>query len=378
MKQVVEPAMVAHLWVHQMQDYARNSGGNFYFHYGNIYSYGPHFRCGSVVRNQEGQTAYLVTGQKSSVTTTQHMNYVRNAIPACRTVFTTERLVEIHNDNLTDNSYLQAIYYIADRVERIGELAYKQKQARRCDYIGDIEDELCNIARWIKFWRLNSRQRSESGEWLSPVISKMLSHKWTDRDRCWRTRQYDQYGHVSYTDKIHYQGLLQLIVELGLLEQSGAESRRETLCELCASWTNDAEVAARSIVLKRLMANAEQKRNNAMLKAFKKKVIKWRRGEIHSLTVPNSYRSNAVLRVRDNQVETSLGITVDATEAARVWKIMCRYHNRKAPFRHDVIRDASDHPWTINSFENDVMKAGCHRLHFDDMAYAAQQLGLAV
>ena len=28
--------------------------------------------------------------------------------------------------------------------------------------------------------------------------------------------------------------------------------------------------------------------------------------------------------------------------------------------------------------ENDIMQAGCHRLHFDDMAYAARELGLAV
>ena len=57
---------------------------------------------------------------------------------------------------------------------------------------------------------------------------------------------------------------------------------------------------------------------------------------------------------------------------------MRRYHERKAAFRHAVIRDASDHPGTINSFENDIMRAGCHRPHFDDMAYASRKLGLAV
>ena len=31
--------MVAHLWAHQMQDHARNSGSNFYFHDEHIYSY---------------------------------------------------------------------------------------------------------------------------------------------------------------------------------------------------------------------------------------------------------------------------------------------------------------------------------------------------
>lgn len=378
MNPIVDNAMVAHLWAHQMQDYARNSGGNFYFHDEHIYSYGSHFRCGSVVRNQNGETAYLVTDRTYSVTTSQHMNLVRNAIPAYRTVFTTDRLVETRNGKLTERSYLQAVYYIVDRVERIDELAYKQKRARRCDYIGQIEDELGNISRWIGFWGLDARQRSDNGERLASVIPLMLSHRWADRDCCWRTCQYDQYTNPYHTDKFQYQALLQLIVDMELLEQSSTVRSREALSKLCARWTNDADVAARSVVLERLMRAAEMKRNKAQLQAFEEKVAKWRCGEIHSLSVPDCYRSNAVLRVRDQKVETSLGITVEATEAERVWKLMRRYHERKAEFRHDVIRDASDHPWTINSFENDVMKAGCHKLHFDDMAYAATELGLAV
>lgn len=370
--------MVAHLWAHQMQDYARNSRGNFYFHDEHIYSYGYHFRCSSVIRSQSGETAYLVTDSYYSPSTARHMAHVRNAIPAYRTVFTTDRLVETRNDKLTEHSYRQAIYYIVDRVERIDELAYKQKRARRCDYIGDIENELREISHWIEFWGLGARQRSDNGERLAPVISLMLSHSWVDRDRCWRTCQYDQYATPHHTDKFQYQALLQLIVDMGLLEQSSTVRNREALSKLCARWTNDADVAARSVVLERLMRAAEMKRNKAQLQAFEEKVAKWRCGEIHSLSVPDCYRSNAVLRVRDQKVETSLGITVEASEAERVWKLMRCYHERKAAFRHDVIRDASDHPWTINSFENDVMRAGCHRLHFDDMAYAATELGLAV
>ena len=153
--------MVAHLWAHQMQDHARNSGSNFYFHDEHIYSYGSHFRCGSVVRNREGQTAYLITDRTYSSTTGRHMAHVRNAIPAHRMVFTTDRLGETRNDKLTEYFYRQAIYYIVDRVERIDELAYKQKRARRCDYISDIEDELCGLRFRISsrsFYQINSVQ----------------------------------------------------------------------------------------------------------------------------------------------------------------------------------------------------------------------------
>lgn len=372
MNPITDNAMVAHLWAHQMQDHASNPHGNFYFHAEHIYSYGSHFRCGSVVRNRNGETAYLVTDQRYSVTTAKHMNHVRDAIPAHRTVFTTDRLVETRNDKLTERFYRQALYYIVDRVKRIDELACKQKRARRCDYIGEIENQLRDISRWIEFWGLDTRQRSVGGKWLPSVIPAMLSHRWTDREAYWLKCN----GESQSNGKLKYQELLQLIVDMGLLEQSSTARNRDVLCELCARWTDDADVAARSVVLKRLMHNAEMKRNKARLQAFEEKVAKWRCGEIHSLSVPDCYRSNAVLRVRDQKVETSLGITVEAAEAERVWKLIRRYHERKAAFRHDVIRDASDHPWTINSFENDVMRAGCHRLHFDDMAYAAQELGL--
>ena len=35
--------MVAHLWAHKSQDFARNPCHNFYFHGDTIYSYGSHF-----------------------------------------------------------------------------------------------------------------------------------------------------------------------------------------------------------------------------------------------------------------------------------------------------------------------------------------------
>lgn len=371
-------AMVAHLWAHQKQDYASNSGGNFYFQNESIYSYGSYFRCASIVRNRQGETAYLVTDRTYSNTTANHMNHVRNAIPFSRTVFTTGRKVELRKGKLTEQSYMQAIYYIIDRVKHIDELAFKQKRARKCDYIGNIQDEIRNIVRWIEFWGLGKRQKSDRGLWLFPAISKMLSHWWANGAKYWHSYEYNRYQERHYTDRLQLKDLLQLIVDMKLLGPSDTIPSRDALCELCARWTNDADVAARSVVLSRLMNTAQKKRDKAELKAFKEKVAKWRKGEIHRLVVPGCYRSNAVLRVRDSKVETSLGITIEAVEAKRVWKIMRCYHNRKAEFRHDVIRDASDHPWTINSFENDVMKAGCHKLHFYDMAYAAQQLGMAV
>ena len=82
----VHPAdMVAHLWAHKSQDFARNPGHNFYFHGDTIYSYGSHFPVARHVENKRGR-AVLFTTRSYSSTTAGHKCMVEGA---CRhlTVF---------------------------------------------------------------------------------------------------------------------------------------------------------------------------------------------------------------------------------------------------------------------------------------------------
>jgi hypothetical protein len=64
--------MVAHLWAHKAQDYARNPGRNFYFSGDTIYSYGSHFPIARHVENKRGESAVLLTTRSYSVTTSGH------------------------------------------------------------------------------------------------------------------------------------------------------------------------------------------------------------------------------------------------------------------------------------------------------------------
>ncbi len=77
--------MVAHLWAHKSQDFARNPGHNFYFHGDTIYSYGSHFPIARHV-TRKGRGAVLFTTHSYSVTTAGHISVVAGA---CRhlTVF---------------------------------------------------------------------------------------------------------------------------------------------------------------------------------------------------------------------------------------------------------------------------------------------------
>jgi hypothetical protein len=70
--------MVAHLWAHKSQDFARNPGHNFYFHGDTIYSYGSHFPIARHVETKRGQ-AVLFTTRSYSVTTAGHKCMVEGA-----------------------------------------------------------------------------------------------------------------------------------------------------------------------------------------------------------------------------------------------------------------------------------------------------------
>jgi hypothetical protein len=79
---------IPHLWAHQTQDEARNGTGSYYFRGATIYSYGSHFPIATHVKGSQGQPGILLTSEKNSVTTSQHMHMVSRSIPPDVPVFT--------------------------------------------------------------------------------------------------------------------------------------------------------------------------------------------------------------------------------------------------------------------------------------------------
>lgn len=117
MRYVVDKSMVAHLWAHQLQDHARIGHGTFYFSGADIFSYGSHFRCGSVAKNKVGETAYLITTRTYSPSTSKHMGYVRGAVPSDALRFDTDRIPRLKDcGRLGKNDHQEALFFIIDRL----------------------------------------------------------------------------------------------------------------------------------------------------------------------------------------------------------------------------------------------------------------------
>nr|DAW03283.1 MAG TPA: hypothetical protein [Caudoviricetes sp.] len=50
------------------------------------------------------------------------------------------------------------------------------------------------------------------------------------------------------------------------------------------------------------------------------------------------------------------------------------FHNG-SKFQHDMVLDTTGHKWKINSYKNDILVAGCHRIAYSEMKGIARQLG---
>lgn len=395
--------MVAHLWAGQRESSGQNSGGNFYFHGKDIYSFGPHFRCASVEINQQGKQAYLVTTCKYSNTTAKHMNFVRNAIPFGETVFNTPRAVSLYNGRFHFADYREAAYAIVDKLEEIGGYIEAQKRSRTVNFSGQVEDCLLYIGRWIEFWGLDRRQKSAEGRWLVPMLDKLRSPVKKDITEFWKVNEISDKNvrDTWKTDKSQFRELLEDILSRNLIQSTAIGGFEERVNQLFLDRTGDPdlwthletrrqhqqEINRRNDELReqrRIERQAERRqqdeenRRYAQL-PFEEKQKLWHEGKITkmNLYVPSGLGYNALLRVYKGRVETSLGIRVKVREAARLWALVEHFHRNESEFRHDLVRDADDNQWTINSYSKDIMTAGCHCIPYQEMQAAARQLGIA-
>lgn len=393
----ISASMAAHLWAHQIQESAHN-GSSLYFEGKNIYSFGRHFRCASIEINQRGESAYLVTTRTYSKTTAKHMKRVRDAIPCDAQIFHTWREVSLCKGRLSESDYLEAAYYIVDQVERIGECLDAQRRSRSLDYRNEVKDHLRDIGHWIDFWGLDKRQKSVEGKWLMPVLEKLASANGKVRHRYWHVSRKDS---SFTTDKSRYQELFLDLLVRSLFHASDSGESEQRVSQLFIDRTGDPllwehleqrrqtqEEANRRREETRARRRAEQwarwqkeneERQRVARMTFEEKKELWYSGELSNacFSVPYGLDFNALLRVRNGRIETSKGIRVEAEEAARLWRLVERFHQNEANFRRDLVHDANHNQWTINAYQNDILTAGCHRISYEEMLNTARQLGIA-
>jgi hypothetical protein len=167
----VHPAdMVAHLWAHKSQDFARNPGHNFYFHGDTIYSYGSHFPVARHVENKRSR-AVLFTTRSYSSTTAGHKCMVEGA---CRhlTVF---HVADVNSAEPRK----QFAEYRAAYMALVGK--YAKARQRKPEHLAALRDLVEEANRYAAFFGLRARLTLPDD--LTGMIAECQAIEKRDRER---------------------------------------------------------------------------------------------------------------------------------------------------------------------------------------------------
>lgn len=139
----------------------------------------------------------------------------------------------------------------------------------------------------------------------------------------------------------------------------------------CRRW-KDSQAKKKALILEK-----RRKEREDCKKKFEEQIEMWKSGEIKEL-YPHYYleddQPNVWLRIKNGVIETSKNIKIERAEAERLWKFIKFFHNG-SKFQHDMVLDTTGHKWKINSYKNDILVAGCHRVAYSEMEGVARQLG---
>lgn len=347
-------SMVAHLWAHEQEESAR--GSNFFFEGRSIYSYGRHFEVGRIVKNKQGEKAYLINEDYYSVTTSKHQRYVRDAIPTWAMVFSVEY-------NISDTGNMG---FVASKLESIKESIEKYKRAKTELLYQNVWGVFRNLMDYIEFFDMGTPERllkKSANEWLG-----------TSHELSWESDRIKR-KHVRELKRI-----FQILLNHQALEVLGTVN--VVVDEVCGEgtwakytirhqrWTEGRE-EKEAIALEK--ARKEEEARN---KTLEERIRMWKSGEISQLYCHcfDNDQPNVWLRIKNGKIETSKGIKITQTEAERLWGLIKIFHDG-GQFKHDLVLDVTGQRWAFNCYENDMLVAGCHRIAYSEMEGVARQLG---
>lgn len=367
-------ADVAHLWAHQIQNEARYSGGNFYFHGDTIYSYGSHFPCGKIVRNLKGDVAYVINSNTYSNTTSKHQALVFDAIPSYATYFTAPSCAapEISRSGKYLCGYWSAIEVVVAKLKTILSLIEKQRKARTRDYKEDIRSIISDIHDWIQFWNLDKKQKWQIVTWDD-------SKKESRQDIFTAFKQKNFYYDVHVLCRTQLDESVNIIALFNMLHSSEClvMDKSVVLYEdidnlLQQFWGIELaeEIQTKQKKVAQIARNKKRQQERNRIKKDLELLEKWHNHDHVNSWHPSyefiqKFNWHTALRINEKHIVTSKGISISFEEAKRLWKLIHAFHCG-TPFRHDLALSLNGQAWKLNKYENDILTAGCHEIPYSE------------
>lgn len=153
----------------------------------------------------------------------------------------------------------------------------------------------------------------------------------------------------------------------------------------------DEEAQRRAREIARILREEEERKEREYMKQVKQEQIDeclergvegcrdlWRKHllDIHTASYRSNekdnvyyYGGNVLLRLNLNKdkVETSKGIRIPVEVCKKMWKIVSKWHENPSCFKSMVIDTKGSGKYTISSYQNDILTAGCHKIAYTEM-----------
>jgi hypothetical protein len=366
----------AHVWAHPRkkdgsgfeQTDARVAGGNWYFKTSSdgtrvIYSYRDSYVIGS--RFEIGRkTIYLLrAGKPYSITTSGHMSATRGAVPKDDRnveVFTVPAMVhgydhakpgkQEHAYNL--EAYVAEVRYAIERHNK-ARSSYNIKGTLR-----EATDSLAELKRYARVFKLKLP--------ALPKLPKLDAKK------------------------------LRAIVERERIREEKAEAKRKAEREAyekqyaaeVEAWKNGPDAckhldsSGEPVHSYSDRWSCERQREQEEWEATKvEKIAAWKRGE--DVRLRFEYSDNALLRVKDGNVETSMHAEVPVSGpagAARLFRFLVSLKTSGRTYQSNGHSERIG-AFTVTSFDGEILVSGCHKVTWEeilsvsDAVLAAEQAG---
>lgn len=326
MKTVFNNSMLAHVWAQRTQDHGRNADSSVSFVGDVFFSY----RTPIAAFTPEGHA--LVTSRTYSATTSgKHMPAVHRAFRPGTLVFT---VPDIGYDG--------------------GRASTKRGEyfPRTMDRMGWREVHVANLAWLVEQYRAEVAR-----------CMRVVTWGWLD--------QTDVYGYLisrCAAEVINYARVFGLEApHLGTAEDA---ARIWARCERLA---NDPKRKARAEVRRQAELRAEELRRMDA----ETKLAAWQSGEDIRYFSYRDADGSAVLRVKGDIVETSLGAVVPLDHARRVFRFVELVREQRSTWtaqEHPRRAETTLGPFTLDSFDEKGIRAGCHFISWGQVERIAPTL----
>lgn len=337
---------VAHKWVHGLFD-GEIQGSNMYGDEKSMKSYN------TVIAQclDRDNDVFVVIDQTLTPTTSKHINYVERALHSGATVIRTHINSKYNYNNvdflgwggqfnkekrldlvthLLKGLFKQYEYVINGKT--LDATSINKKALDDIDKLDRIYDD-CSLEVWLRDCKLPDMNDRKSDSFKLRRMVRLILDERSDEE---------------ITDAIFGKGTWHRM--------------EERIAPLLKARATREERAANERRLREAKLDSYRKNLDSLRNA-------WRE---HRDSIPSELRSfselyyggNVLLRFsrRNGYIETSLGIQITFEECHKYWKIIKEWHD-KGTFCEGLRMSG----YCVNSFDNDILRAGCHKIAFCEM-----------